>query len=142
MMYLSGVIPAAILNTCEPRRILRAVCSVNKQDYLALTGLFRAKWSALVHEEWMAALWHDRPDLTRQSWNGHAGSWTPMRAPTWSRISRDGIAAQHPDTFITYLINLNPDAVVGAAREHRASLKNPPKDVEEYLSTLERQGLT
>ena len=31
---------------------------------------------------------------------------------------------------------------MGAAREHRASLKNPPKDVEEYLSTLERQGLT
>ena len=53
-----------------------------------------------------------------------------------------GIAAQHPDTFITHLLDLNPGAVVGAAREHRASLRHPPKDVEEYLSTLERQGLT
>lgn len=53
-----------------------------------------------------------------------------------------GIEAQHPDTFITRLFDLNPGAVVGAAQEHRASLKNPPKTVDEYLDTLERQGLT
>jgi len=53
-----------------------------------------------------------------------------------------GIEAQHPDTFITHLFDLNADAVVGAAQEHRASLKNPPKSVDEYLETLERQGLT
>lgn len=33
--------------------------------HLALTGLFRAKWSASVHEEWIASLLEKRPDLTR-----------------------------------------------------------------------------
>jgi hypothetical protein len=30
--------------------------------HLALTGLFRAKWSAAVHEEWMSNLLANRPD--------------------------------------------------------------------------------
>lgn len=34
--------------------------------HLALTGLFRAKWSADVHEEWMTRLLRNRPDLTRE----------------------------------------------------------------------------
>lgn len=34
--------------------------------HLALTGLFRARWSAGVHEEWMQALLRNRPDLTRE----------------------------------------------------------------------------
>ena len=33
---------------------------------LALTGLFRAKWSAAVHEEWICALLRRRPDLSRE----------------------------------------------------------------------------
>lgn len=33
--------------------------------HLAMTGLFRAKWSAEVHEEWMRNLLINRPDLTR-----------------------------------------------------------------------------
>lgn len=35
--------------------------------HLALTDLFRAKWSEKVHEEWMENLLHDRPDLTREN---------------------------------------------------------------------------
>ncbi len=34
--------------------------------HLALTGLFRAKWSAAVHEEWISSLLRNRPDLTRE----------------------------------------------------------------------------
>src|SRR5277367_2343591 len=33
--------------------------------HLALTGLFRARWSADVHEEWISSLLRKRPDLTR-----------------------------------------------------------------------------
>ena len=33
---------------------------------LALTDLFRAKWSAAIHEEWMASLTKTRPDLKRE----------------------------------------------------------------------------
>lgn len=31
---------------------------------LALTDLFRAKWSSHIHEEWIRAVLEDRPDLT------------------------------------------------------------------------------
>jgi hypothetical protein len=33
--------------------------------HLALMGVFRAKWSADVHEEWIGSLLKNRPDLTR-----------------------------------------------------------------------------
>ncbi len=32
--------------------------------HLAATGLFRAKWSAAVHDEWIGSLLKNRPDLT------------------------------------------------------------------------------
>ena len=38
----------------------------NLMMHLALTGLFRGKWSAGVHEEWMTRLMRNRPDLTRE----------------------------------------------------------------------------
>jgi predicted nucleic acid-binding protein len=53
-----------------------------------------------------------------------------------------GIEAWHPDSFITFLIEQEPDAVCAAVRQHRASLKNLPKSVTEYLATLEQQGLS
>jgi hypothetical protein len=31
-----------------------------------LTGLFRTKWSAAVHEEWISNLLANRPDLIRE----------------------------------------------------------------------------
>jgi hypothetical protein len=34
--------------------------------HLALHGLFRAHWSARVHEEWIVALLRNRPDLDRE----------------------------------------------------------------------------
>jgi predicted nucleic acid-binding protein len=38
----------------------------NLMMHLAMTGLFRARWSAGVHEEWMTRLLENRPDLTRE----------------------------------------------------------------------------
>ena len=49
--------------------------------------------------------------------------------------------AQHPDEFILRLIDLAPYAVKDAAETHRQSLKNPPKSIEEFLTSLEAQGL-
>ncbi len=34
---------------------------------LALTGLFQARWSEEIHDEWMRNLLADRPDITRES---------------------------------------------------------------------------
>jgi len=33
--------------------------------YLAVPGVYRAKWSKDIHEEWMSSLLINRPDLTR-----------------------------------------------------------------------------
>jgi hypothetical protein len=53
-----------------------------------------------------------------------------------------GIEAQHPDEFILHRLDLSPGIVTAAATDHRKSLKNPPKTIEEYIDTLEAQGLT
>ena len=52
------------------------------------------------------------------------------------------IEAQHPDEFILHLLDLASGVVGRAAQDHRLSLKNPAKTIEEYLNTLEAQGLT
>lgn len=41
---------------------------------LALTGLFRARWTDRIHEEWMRAVLRNRPDLTREQLD-----WTRTR---------------------------------------------------------------
>jgi predicted nucleic acid-binding protein len=153
--------------------------------WLTLGGLFRARWSDPVHEEWMTAVSKNRPDVTRQQlertrnlMNLHAedclvtgfedlieGLELPdpddrhvlaaairsgasvivtqnLKDFPPNRLDAYGIEAQHPDTFIIHLFDLNPGGVVGAAQNHRASLKNPPKSVEDYLNTLELHGLT
>jgi hypothetical protein len=52
-----------------------------------------------------------------------------------------GIVAQHPDEFVTRLLDREPAAVCAAAKRQREALKNPPKTVDEYLATLARLSL-
>lgn len=87
--------------------------------HLALSGLYRARWSARIHDEWIAALLEKRPDLSRDNLE-------------WTR---------NPDQFIEHAYDLNPAAVCKAVRDQRASLKNPPKTVEELFDTYLQQGL-
>jgi predicted nucleic acid-binding protein len=153
--------------------------------HLALTGLYRAKWSADIHEEWMSNLLKNRPDLTRAKLErtrslmdqhaldalvtGYEDLIPKLKLPdpkdrhvlaaviqgranvivTMNRrhfpaeiIAPFGLEAQHPDAFILRLIDLSPVGVWTAARNHRQSLKNPPKNVHEYLEILYWQGLT
>ena len=58
-----------------------------------------------------------------------------------AQVEQYGVEAQHPDEFITHLIDLNQAKVCAAAEEQRRSLRRPPKMVEEYLETLLKQGL-
>ena len=51
------------------------------------------------------------------------------------------IEAQHPDEFISHLINLRPDAVLVTAKRCRERLKTPPKTIEEYVLCLADQRL-
>lgn len=152
--------------------------------HLALTDLFRAKWTDAIHEEWIRSVLENRPDLTcgqlertRQLMNAHVRDCLvidyedliPMltlpdpddRHVLAAAIRSDadvivtfnlsdypsetlkkwGIEAQHPDEFINHQLNLAPHIVCVAAKRQRASLKNPPLSVEDFLAGLERQGL-
>ena len=52
-----------------------------------------------------------------------------------------GIEAQHPDAFVSRLLDLDAPAVCAAIRRQRLSLKKPQKTVEEILESLSRQQL-
>lgn len=150
---------------------------------VALTDLFRAKWTADIHAEWMRSVLEDRPELaarlerTRTLMDAHVRDCLVegyhdlipsltlpdpddrhvlaaairgradvivtfnLRDFPATALDPFGIDAQHPDEFIRHLIDLAPGVVAGAAREHRASLKSPPKTAEDYLLTLEQQQL-
>lgn len=58
-----------------------------------------------------------------------------------SFISKYEIVAQHPDEFLRHLLDLAPAKVIETVLETRRSLKNPPKNSNEYLSILEKQSL-
>jgi predicted nucleic acid-binding protein len=152
--------------------------------HLALTGLFRAKWSATVHEEWISSLLKNRPDLTREKLErtrqlmdkstldalvegyedlsptlslpdendrhvlaaairGEAQVIVTMNLKDFPSevLQQYEIEALHPDEFILQLIDLASDLVMNAAETHRQSLKSPPKSIEEFLASLEAQGL-
>jgi len=53
--------PVAFLDA----NVLYPALSRNLFMYFALGDLFRPRWSARVHEEWIAALLRDRPDISR-----------------------------------------------------------------------------
>ena len=57
MSSFTALYDASVLYSSELRNLLM---------HLALTGLFRAKWSADIHAEWISALLRNRPDLTRE----------------------------------------------------------------------------
>ena len=59
-----------------------------------------------------------------------------------NRLAPHALAAQHPDTFIVDLFESDPDGVVAAVRDHRAALCNPPRSASDYLTALERLGLS
>lgn len=153
--------------------------------YLAVGDLFRAKWTASIHEEWMRSVRIDRPDMTqsqveriRDLMNAHVRdclvSGYEWRIPELylpdpddrhvlaaaihanaevivtfnladfpaAILSGYEVEAQHPDQFIMRLFESSPELVCEAAKRQRKSLKNPPLTVDEYLASLERQGIS
>ncbi len=57
------------------------------------------------------------------------------------RLAPFGIEAQHPDVFVRTLLGTHEAVALAAVARHRASLRNPPKSVCDYLDTLSAQGL-
>ena len=56
-------------------------------------------------------------------------------------LARFNIKAQHPDAFLTDLLNQSAGLVCAAVKRQRESLRNPLRTIEELLTTLENQGL-
>ncbi len=152
--------------------------------HLALTDLFRAKWTDEIHDEWMRNVLEDRKDLTiaqlqrtrelmdlnvrdckvtnyeelipvlelPDSGDRHVlaaairsgadaiVTYNLKDFPT-EVLSHWGLSAQHPDEFITHLLDLSPGVVCAAVKRQRANLKNPPMTVEDLLLAFERQSL-
>jgi hypothetical protein len=47
-----------------------------------------------------------------------------------------GIEVQHPDAFVTHLLDLSPPRVCTAVKRQRAGLKNSPKSLDDFMETL------
>jgi hypothetical protein len=58
-----------------------------------------------------------------------------------SILINHGVEAQHPDDFLLNILVAHEAAFLATTKVVRERLRNPPKTVEEYLSTLEAQGL-
>lgn len=52
-----------------------------------------------------------------------------------------GIDIVHPDDFILYQLEMSPALCCSVIRNQRAALKNPPINVPDFLSILQRQQL-
>jgi len=59
-----------------------------------------------------------------------------------SVLASYGIIALHPDAFLCQRMDGEAESVVVGVRRHRASLRRPPKTREDYLATLQTNGLT
>lgn len=152
---------------------------------LALTDLFRAKWTNEIHDEWIRNLLLNRPDLkvedltrTKDLMNRHVRDCLvtgyeylipslTLPDPNDRHVLAAAIKAsarvivtfnlqdfpetileqydmeaQHPDEFISNLIDLKPLIVAEAAQICQQRLKNPPLSMNDYLKTLLKQQLT
>ena len=152
---------------------------------LALSDLFRARWTEQIHDEWIRNVLKNRSDLpfeqlsrTKKLMNsnvrdclvtnyeylifqlqlpdlddrhvlaaaiaGGAEAIVTFNLSDFpqSILDQYNVVAQHPDNFISDLLDLKPSKVVAAAKTCQQRLKNPPKSFGEYLEILLKQGLS
>jgi hypothetical protein len=57
------------------------------------------------------------------------------------KLKPHGVEAIPPDEFVLDLLDLAPGAVLRLLNEQQASLKNPPRTLDELIETLESAGL-
>ncbi len=57
------------------------------------------------------------------------------------KLAPFNIEAKHPDDFVLDLIDLAPAKVTIVVSEQAASLRSPPRTVNDVLDTLQEQGL-
>jgi predicted nucleic acid-binding protein len=152
---------------------------------LASSGLFRARWTARINDEWTRNLLANRSDLSaaqleftkammaRAVPNGLVERYEALidtlqlpdpddRHVLAAAITAEadviitlnlkdfpreallpyGIEPLSPDSFLTIMNKVAPEAVIASARKCLARLINPPLSVEQYLTVLARHGLS
>lgn len=176
MSSYTALYDACVLYPAPVRDILMQV---------ALTDLFRARWTNKIHEEWIRNVLANREDLSREQlertkrlMNEHArdalitdyqyliesvelpdeddrhvlASAIHGRADvivTYNlddfpedNLSQYNLEAQHPDTFLTHLNDLDQPKVCRAVKKVRKRLTNPEIHVDEYFQILENLELS
>ena len=85
----------------------------------------------------------DDRDVLAAAIHCHAGAIVTFNLKDFpaEALASHAISAQHPDEFIEHTFGLDSATVIRAVRNHRASLKNPAKSVEELFDTYLKQGL-
>jgi len=151
---------------------------------LAVAGLYRAKWSQQIHDEWINNLLRNREDLTPEQlkrrctamniavpdslvtgYEGLIDSLVLSDADdrhvlavairtnadcivTFNQkdfdepeLTKYDLYTEHPDEFISNIIEIYTPKAISAVRAMRARLKKPTRTVSEFLQTLQNQGL-
>lgn len=151
---------------------------------LAVEGMYGARWTAQIHDEWIRNLVAKRPDLDRQKLErtaslmnkavedslvenyqcliptldlpdpddrhvlaaaivGHADAIVTFNLKDFPepRLSQHSIEVLHPDDFLIAQYDLDQIRMLRVIKACRIKLKSPPKSAEDYLETLELQGL-
>lgn len=151
---------------------------------LATTGLFRARWTRTIQQEWTDALVRAHGDDLRgklqrvcdlmeqavpdcliadyetlidglslpdpddrhvlaAAIRGQADVIVTLNLADFPRhvLRAYDIEPMHPDDFIRSQAELSPHTVVEAAKTCRRRMHNPPRDAEEYIAIIRRQGL-
>jgi len=138
---------------------------------LAASGLFRAKWTDHIHDEWIRNLLENRSDITPEQLartrslmdsavldclvQGYEVLIPALKLPDpndaiitsnlkdfpTAVLEPFNIEAQHPDDFLMHQFGLDQASVLIAASHCRQRLKKPPCTADQYLNILEAQPL-
>lgn len=175
MSGFTAVLDACVLYPAPLRDLLLS---------LAAHGLYRAKWSQQIHDEWTRNVLANRDDLTAEQLQrcctlmntavpdslvtgyedlissltlkdpddrhvlavavrSNADSIVTFNLKDFDEdeLKKFDLYTEHPDEFISNMIEIYTPRVISAVKEMRARLRNPPKTVEEFLTTMHIQGL-
>jgi hypothetical protein len=152
--------------------------------HFAVADLYRAHWSARVHEEWMRSVLRDRPDIsrgqlerTRDLMDAHVSAalvegyehridavtlpdaddrhvvaaalecgaqvivTANLRDFPDAALAPIGLVAEHPDGFLSRVMEGDEDVALAAFYELCANRRKPPQSPREILDIMQLQGL-
>lgn len=168
------VLDACVLYPAPLRDLLLSLASV---------GMYGARWTEQIQQEWQRNLIARRPDLkdsverTAEQMNeaiedclihgheriieslvlpdaddrhvlaaaiaGHADGIVTFNLKDFpaKAVSVHGIEILHPDDFLLAQYDLNQFKVLGTVKTMRQRLKRPARTAQEFIATMEAQGL-